>query len=82
MHSQTALIRAAENLLDFMSVRAGEDVIITADTGTDQAVTSAIFAMAEKYLVTFDPCRAEAALPRHIGRPLHLAHARQGGAEL
>lgn len=48
MHEQTTLIRAAENLLDFLSVRAGEDVLITADTGTDRAVTSVIFAMAER----------------------------------
>jgi hypothetical protein len=42
------LIRAAENLLDFMSVRSGEDVLITADFATDRAVSSAIFAMAER----------------------------------
>jgi hypothetical protein len=48
MYEQAILIRAAENLLDFMSVRAGEDVLITCDVGTDQAVSSAIFAMAER----------------------------------
>ena len=48
MFLQTALLYAAENLLDFMSVKRGEDVLITADTGTDEAVTSAIFARAER----------------------------------
>jgi 2,5-dihydroxypyridine 5,6-dioxygenase len=48
MNVQTTLIRAAENLLDFMSVRSGEDVLITTDTGTDQAVSFTIFAIAER----------------------------------
>jgi len=48
MHLQKTLIQAAENLLDFMSVRNGEDLLITADTNTDQAVCYAIFAMAER----------------------------------
>jgi hypothetical protein len=48
MDAQTTLIRAAETLMDFMSVRAGEDVLITTDVGTDRAVASTIFAMAER----------------------------------
>lgn len=48
MYDQTTLIRAAETLLDFLSVRPAEDVLITGDTGTDQLVTSTIFAIAEK----------------------------------
>lgn len=48
MYEQAILIRAAENLLDFMSLRSGEDVLITVDVGTDPAVSSAIFATAER----------------------------------
>jgi hypothetical protein len=48
MDSETTLICAAENLLDFLSVRAGEDVLITTDVSTDQAVSGTIFAMAER----------------------------------
>src|SRR5262245_52081945 len=46
IYDQTGLIRAAENLLDFVSVRSGEDVLITTDTSTDQVST--IFTMAER----------------------------------
>lgn len=48
MYEQAILIRAAENLLDFLSVRAGEDVLITTDVGSDPAVSSTIFAVAER----------------------------------
>jgi 2,5-dihydroxypyridine 5,6-dioxygenase len=48
MFADTTLIRAAETLLDFMTVRGGEDVLITTDPGTDQAVSGVIFAMAER----------------------------------
>jgi hypothetical protein len=48
VYEQAILIRAAENLLDFLSVRPGDDVLITADLGTDEAVTSTIFAVAER----------------------------------
>lgn len=48
MPNDAILSRAAETLLDFMSVRTGEDVLITTDTGSDQAVSGAVFAMAER----------------------------------
>jgi 2,5-dihydroxypyridine 5,6-dioxygenase len=48
MYLQTVLLSAAQNLLDFMAVKRGEDILITADVGTDEAVTSAIFAEAER----------------------------------
>ena len=46
--SDAILIRASETLLDFLSVRAGEDVLITTDVATDTAVSGAIFATAER----------------------------------
>lgn len=46
--SDAILIRAVETLLDFLSVRAGEDVLITTDVSTDTAVSGAILAGAER----------------------------------
>ncbi len=48
MASQYGLVRAAETLVtDFMCVKKGEEVLITADTDTDTAVVWAVAAVAE-----------------------------------
>lgn len=71
MSNQSLLMRAADILLaDYLSVRHGEQIVITADTATDFAVVEAVCAMAERLGARVTVARA-AQLPiqGHLADP-------------